>query len=106
MFFGGFNLACEGDETRLHLECVPHTRRDFTYTTLHMWLRLRSTHPGASNRLDFVKLASVGRCIKLQTSQVSLALSDCLYVSRWWKEPRGIQPLELFVKVRSRTFNL
>ena len=24
-----------------------------------MWLRLRGTHPGASNRLDFVKLASV-----------------------------------------------
>ena len=24
-----------------------------------MWLRLSSTHPGGSNRLDFVKLASV-----------------------------------------------
>ena len=59
MFHGGFRLATEGDETRLHLECVPRTRADFTYTTLHMWLRLRSTHPGASNRLDFVKLASV-----------------------------------------------
>ena len=26
---------------------------------LHTWLRLRSTHPGGSNRLDFVKLVSV-----------------------------------------------
>ena len=78
MYHGGYRLACEADvqglgegsqrqagsttkrdETRLHLECIPRTRKDFTYTTLHMWLRLRSTHPGASNRLDFVKLASV-----------------------------------------------
>ena len=37
MYHGGYRLACEGDETRLHLECVPKTRADFTYTTLHMW---------------------------------------------------------------------
>lgn len=59
MYHGGYRLAFEGDDARLHLECVPRHRADMTHTTLHVWLRLRSTHPGASNRLDFVKLASV-----------------------------------------------
>ena len=59
MYHGGYRLAFEGDDARLHLECVPRHRADMTHTTVHFWLRLRSTHPGASNRLDFVKLASV-----------------------------------------------
>jgi F-box protein 9 len=59
VYHGGYSLQFEGDDSRLHLECTPRHRNDDTHTTLHMWLRLRGTHPGASNRLDFVKLASV-----------------------------------------------
>ena len=46
---------------RLHLESAPveRVRAGNASAALHTWLRLRSTHPGGSNRLDFVKLVSV-----------------------------------------------
>ena len=46
---------------RLHLESAPveRVRAGTATAALHTWLRLRSTHPGGSNRLDFVKLVSV-----------------------------------------------
>ncbi|ACO62881.1 predicted protein, partial [Micromonas commoda] len=52
MYYGWYSIA----------DCAPVERLtgDGRATaSLHMWLRLRSTHPGGSNRLDFVKLASV-----------------------------------------------
>jgi F-box protein 9 len=55
---GFYSLPCDGDESRLHLASAPRIRADSTFTTTHYWLRLRGTHSGASNRLDFVKLAS------------------------------------------------
>lgn len=67
MYYGWYSIADvdgeEGpDESRLHLECAPVERLTGdgrASSSLHMWLRLRSTHPGGSNRLDFVKFASV-----------------------------------------------
>ena len=46
---------------RLHLESAPveRVRAGTATAALHTWLRMRSTHPGGSNRLDFVKLVSV-----------------------------------------------
>jgi F-box protein 9 len=58
-YLGRFESQFEGDDSRLHLRCTPRYRPDGTHTTLHMWLRLRGTCPGSSDRLDFVKLASV-----------------------------------------------
>lgn len=51
--------AVSTSESRFHLACVPAHRSDRSFTETHAWLRLRSTHPGASNRLDFVNLAMV-----------------------------------------------
>ena len=51
--------AVSTSESRFHLACVPAHRSDGSFTETHAWLRLRSTHPGASNRLDFVNLAMV-----------------------------------------------
>lgn len=59
VYHGGYTLAFSDDDSRLHLECTPRHRADNTHTTVHMWMRLRGTHPASSNRLDFVKLASV-----------------------------------------------
>ena len=83
MYYGWYSIADvdgeEGpDESRLHLECAPVERLTGdgrASSSLHMWLRLRSTHPGGSNRLDFVKLASVDEAEPVRRSQHSSSSS-------------------------------